>query len=738
MQGLETITESGRQPRVRIKDHLSAYTMYRKLRDADNVRSQDRARIMSMFDGQPPYNNSTLKALGQSYRSNLNFGEAYSDLEKALSAYVDLVNGVDRLANIRLNVGADPANLEIGEILSEEFHRAFIGWDRFHYLYNLLAHNFVAYGLGAIFFENENSWKYNVCGLGDFLVPDQTPTNEDMVEFVAVKRSYLAHELFDFIEDPKAAKEAGWDVKEVKEAIKRASANAGQVGREHDDWEQLQKEIKTNELHYSYVRSPTIPVVHYYCRENDGSYSHFIGLRDGTGEFLFRRNKRFKKATEAFIFFPFSVGNGLLHSVRGLGHKIFPSVAVSNRFRNTMIDGALLNSTLLLQPATPADADNFVLSQQGPVTILPPNVSIVNGRMTNIGDASLPILSDLSRQRANVSGAYQLEGTSDGLSKPRTAEEIRASVANQSVLTTSSMNLFYTPWQKFLKEVFRRMIDKNYSEYESGYENVKEFHNRLKMRKIDAKTLKPELLDVEPVRAVGYGSPAQRLQAFNEFLQISGGFDEVGRQNLLRDRVAARVGDSNVDRYVPPPNAQKLRPTLDAKMAALENAAMSGGKAIPVSPDDLHGEHCRVHFTDVAQNLQMLEQNQQVDERQMLQYFSALMPHCSGHLQFLSKDRSKESEVKQYLKILNLMREFVENTGRRMQAEQEKMQASGNEGQASLDQQRIQFEAMKAQNSIEIARAKAQADNEIRIAKAQQEMAIADAKNAQKVMSDNL
>jgi hypothetical protein len=173
-------------------------------------------------------------------------------------------------------------------------------------------------------------------------------------------------------------------------------------------------------------------------------------------------------------------------------------------------------------------------------------------------------------------------------------------------------------------------------------------------------------------------------------------------------------------------------------MATLENAAMSNGKAIPVSPDDLHGEHCRVHFTDVAQNLQMLEQNQQVDERQMFQYFSALMPHCSGHLQFLSKDRSKESEVKQYLKILNLMREFVENTGRRMQAEQEKMQASGNEGQASLDQQRIQFEAMKAQNSIEIARAKAQADNEIRIAKAQQEMAIADAKNAQKVMSDNL
>lgn len=732
MQGLETITETGRQPRVRIKDHQSAYTMYRKLRDADNIRSQDRSRIMSMFDGAPPYNPSTLKALGQSYRSNLNFGEAYADLEKSLSAYVDLVNGVDRLANIRLNVGSDPANLEIGEILSEEFHRTLIGWDRFHYFYNLLAHHFVAYGLGAVFFENETSWKYNVCGLGDFLVPDQTPMNEDMVEFIVVKRNYLAHELFDYIEDPKAAKAAGWNVNEVKEAIKRASAHAGQIGREHDDWEQLQKEIKTNELHYSYVRSPSIPVNHYYCRESDGSYSHFIGTRDGAGEFLFRKDRRFSRATEAFIFFPFSVGNGLLHSVRGLGHKIFPSIAVSNRFRNTMVDGALLSSTILLQPATPADADNFVLSQQGPVTILPPNVSVVPARMTNIGDAALPILGDLGRQRSNVAGSYQIEATGDGLSKPRTAEEIRATVANQSVLTTSAMNLFYTPWQKFLKEVFRRMINKSYGEYQSGYEQVKQFHSRLKMRKIDVKSLKPELLDVEPVRAVGYGSPAQRLQAFNEFLQISGGFDEVGRQNLLRDRVAARVGYSNVDRYVPPPNAQKLRPTLDAKMATLENAAMSGGKSLPVSPDDLHGEHCRVHFMDVAQNLQMLEQDQQVDEMQMLRYFSAQLPHCAAHLQFLSKDQSKEQELGQYLKILNLMREFVENTGRKLQAAQQ--QAAS--GQPSPEQQKIQFEAMKAQNAMAIARAKAQTESEIRMAKAQQEMAINDAKNAQKISSE--
>lgn len=738
MQGLETITDKGRSPRVRIKDHLSAYTMYRRLRDADNTRGQDRARIMSMFDGAPPYNQSTLKALGQSYRSNLNFGEAYADLEKALSAYIDLVNGVDRLANIRINVGSDPSNLEIGEILSEEFHRAIVGWDRFHYLYNLLAHHFVAYGLGAIFFENETSWKYNVCGLGDFLVPDQTPMNEDMVEFVVVKRNYLAHELFDFIEDPKAAKAAGWDVAEVKDAIKRAVASAGQMGREHDDWEQLQKEIKTNELHYSYVRSPSIPVNHYYCRENDGTYSHFIGTRDGSGEFLFRRDKRFKKATEAFIFFPFSVGNGLLHSVRGLGHKIFPSIAVSNRFRNTMVDGALLSSTIMLQPATPADADNFVLSQQGPVTILPPNVQVVNGRLTNVGDAALPILGDLGRQRANVSGSYQIEASGDGFTKPRTAEEIRATVANQSVLNTSAMNLFYTPWQKFLKEVFRRMIDKNYSEFESGYDIVKSFHTRLKMRKIETKALKPELLDVEPVRAVGYGSPAQRLQAFNEFLQLAGGFDEVGRQNLMRDRVAARVGYSNVDRYVPPPNSQKLRPTLDAKMATLENSAMSNGKPIPVSPDDLHGEHCRVHFSDVAQNLQLLEQNQPVDEMQILRYFSALLPHCTGHLQFLSKDQSKENEVKQYLKILNLMREFVENTGRKVQAEQQKAAAEGQQGQGATDQQKIQLEAMKAQNAMAIARAKAQTDSEIRMAKAQQELAIQDAKNAQKVMQEGV
>ena len=84
---LETISESGKAPRTRIKDAQSAHAIFTAIRNADDASAIDRRKIQSMLDGEPPFSNSQLKALGQGYRANLNFGEAAGAMEVALSAY---------------------------------------------------------------------------------------------------------------------------------------------------------------------------------------------------------------------------------------------------------------------------------------------------------------------------------------------------------------------------------------------------------------------------------------------------------------------------------------------------------------------------------------------------------------------------------------------------------------------------------------------------------------------------
>ena len=118
-QNLETISASGTPPKSRLKNAQAAFSIYQNLLDADLDSASQRVRVQAMLDGEPPYNPTTLRNLGQSYRSNLNFLEASADLEYALSAYSDLVNGVPMLAQVKTKFGDATQRGNYNQIISE-------------------------------------------------------------------------------------------------------------------------------------------------------------------------------------------------------------------------------------------------------------------------------------------------------------------------------------------------------------------------------------------------------------------------------------------------------------------------------------------------------------------------------------------------------------------------------------------------------------------------------------------
>jgi hypothetical protein len=730
---LETISDSGKAPRTRIKDAKSAHAIYISIRNADDASSIDRQKIQSMLDGEPPYSPQQLKSLGQGYRANLNFGESAAALETALSAYSDLVNSVDRLASVKTSEGDPAQRVEWENIIAEEFHRTITDWDEFFYKQQMLAHQFVSQGVGVAYFEDNRSWKWSVCGLKDFKVPRGTPACDTKVEVATIERHYLVGELYQFIENPKIATELGWNVEETRRAILLSTDNG--TSSNSRDWERLQEELKNNDLMYSHARSKVVRCIHYFVKEFDGTISHYIATRAGdSDDFLFKKPSRFEHANEAFVLFSYGIGtNGLLHSVRGLGYKLFPFIQLSNRMRNAIVDGAMLSSALMIQPATGEDVSNLSLMYNGPLSILPPGINVVDKSMPNLAGNVLPIVRDLEVVRQNNTGTYNPKQVMpDG--DARTATEVQAQLAQQSLLSAQAMNLYYIPFQKLLAEQFRRLATVKYRSDEPGGEEAIEFRKRIEARGVPWKAVE-KVYRVQAVRAIGAGSPGARMLAFNEFMAIMPRFDEVGQRNLIRDRVAARVGYDQVDRYIPKGEVERI--PIDAKIAELENDAMQGGRGVSVNPGENHAVHAKVHLEDANRFLQALQQNQ-VDPKVAMSYLQVQYPHSTAHVEQLASDPSRREEVGIAKQILNQMREAVENIGKQLAAQAKR------EAQARASQQggqvdpKTQLAIQKAQVDSQIKLQQSQLDQRLKAADVQQKMAIRDAEAAQKIRQKSL
>ena len=731
---LESLSESGKAPRTRIKDAKSAHAIYMSMRQSDDASAIDRQKIQAMLDGEPPYSSSQLKSLGQGYRANLNFGEAAAALETSLAAYSDLVNSVDRLISVKTSEGDPAQRIEWESIIAEEFHRTITDWDEFFYKQQLLAHQFVSQGVGVAYFEDNRNWQWNVCGLRDFKAPRGTPACDTKIEIATIERNFLVGELYSFIENAKVAAELGWNVEETRKAILLSTENGNATTR---DWERFQEEVKNNDLMYSHSRSKVVRCVHYFVKEFDGTLSHYIGTRAGdTDDFLFKCPSRFEHTNEAFVLFNFGIGtNGLLHSIRGLGYKLFPFVQLSNRMRNAVVDGAMLSSALMIQPATGEDVSNLSLVYNGPLSILPPGINVIDKVMPNLAANVLPIVRDLETVRANNTGTYsQRQLMPDG--DARTATEVNAQLSQQSILSTQAMNSYYVPFQKLLSEQFRRLATVKYRKDEPAGEASIDFRKRIEARGVPWEAVE-KVYRVQAVRAIGAGSPGARMLAFNEFMQIMPRFDEVGQRNLIRDRVAARVGYDQVDRYIPKGEVERI--PIDAKIAELENGTMQSGRGVSVNPGENHAVHAKVHIEDAARFLQALQQNK-VEPKVAFAYLQLQYPHSSAHIQQLASDPTREQEIGMYKQALNQMREAVENIGKQLAAQQQKAAQAQQQAQQQQGQSdpKTMIAVQRAQVDSQIKVSQAKLDQQLKMADVQQKLAIRDAEAAQKIRANSL
>lgn len=715
---------SGKMPAgSRLGSYEDAISIYLTLKQADEDSQIARAKLNAMFDGAPPYDPARLKASGQGSKTNLNFGEAQRLLDTALSAYVDLEASLEQLVQVegsRENYETterQQLEQQAGDLLTRVIRSA----PNYYSDYIRTCTEFIKHGICPVLFDNPDTPDTSVSSMADVLIPRQSQACEERVDVVVVRRRYQLHQLRAFVTRDSAASN-GWNVKETNRVIAKTITTQGkdtENTRFPSESEYTQDLIKNNDL-FEGIENPVVPVLHFLVREANGKVSHFICAEKDGKDFMYQKLERFERPEQAFLFYTLGVGtNGTYHAVRGLGQRIFAHVQTSNRLRCQQIDGAMLSSSVMIQPESQRALDELQFTYYGHYSVLSPGVNIVEKAIPNLSQAVQPALEDITRQLMLNADPASIYGA--GQSSPyRNELQVAADMDIATRISGSSLNLFYNTRNRYLRELVRRIC-----KGPASHPMVKELYRLAKLEGMPAEFLKTlEFSKTKAVRSIGNGSRSDRMVALRELQAISGQFDDTGRRNLTHDIVATRVGHDLANRYAPP--AEGPRQTVATKIAMMENADISQGTPVPVLSEELHGEHLTQHIPAAQELITAIDEGQ-LELTQALPQLQSMHDHVASHVEFALNDEGLVAIANEAKQLVQFLEEKLNNAIKAAQ----KLQADGaGEQQQQAGPTDADLKMQQAEVDMQIKQRKAEHEMELKERKFQQEQSIQDAKAA--------
>ena len=738
---LDSISEGGKPPASRLKDAGEVSSLVRLLISADGSRSSIRAKVQGLVDGNAPYKGSELRRTGQSFRTNINFRESEGFLSLALGAFYDVFSETPTYASVRLNYGDANESESYSRVVTEEFDRLQKLDDDFDYMIQLSQHEMVMFGIGPVLFEDATNWRCKAIKASDMLVPESTKSNMSDWTVAVVRASYNVHELYAFIRNEEAAAAMGWNLSAAKKSIIEAAPNSDNVsGR---SWEHYQEQLRSNDLSYS-AKCDSVQAAHVFYREfpddnnPSGAVSHCIIDERGDGkEFLFRKVARYGSWQEALHCLYYDKGTGNHHSVKGLGVKMFSAMELKNRLRCATVDAAFARAQIMFQPTTPDSLNRTSVIQQGPYAILPPGMNVVQTSSAGVLDAPMSVEKELEGLLQSNLSQYRQRLEKPG-GNPRTATEIQALIAQQSVLGKTQLNRYYTQLDALFSERYRRATNRKLTEDMPGGREALEFQKRCKKRGVPAAALKA--VDwVKATRTAGQGSAYQRQLVMQDMMSLVTMLPEGGRDAVIRDYVASKVGTQMVDRYVPKPEEDKgLQEQVQE--ASVENPLFKLGATVPVADGDNHVVHAATHLQFGSEAAGAVADGG--DPVEIAATLRALLPHIEAHLAEVRADETRKDLVKMLEGQLDELIEVFTKLSKELQRQQQQAMQQQAENQAAMQEQQAIMDGVDPKDQINMLRtqrdesrkdAKAQAEIQRKSEQHQQDMAIADAKAAEEL-----
>jgi hypothetical protein len=730
LEALAPPTGPDAQLDTRIGDAVAASALVTAMETEDLPRAKTRTTLRGMLDGNPPYNPQELLRLGQSYRSNVNFRESEGHVNARKTSYSELVLEVPEL----VTVIPDPLKAEgiptaYGQVVAEEFDRTLRAWDGFLFHTMQKQSEMVIFGVGITCFPDEYDWRFKAVQVGDFLVPPKAPANVDGLELAVIRHKYRVSDLYGYVRTPEKAQyaqDAGWNVTAIKNAITHAYDTRSSLRDTPTPWESIQQKLKNNDLVEGYTSVNPVPAHVMLWREFDGTVSMGILYnRKDKPEFLYRARGRFKSFSEVLNMFVSEIGDGTYHSIRGLMAKIFPTCEVTDRFSNTLVDGAMLASTVLLStPNTGRSAVPKVV-RVGPLTVLPENFQAVQGGFKPDLQGVMGVKQVLTGTLNNNVGLFRpdTDQLGDTRGPERTARDVSAQAIREARLEKADINFYYQQWDRLYREILRRLLAPNYPREAEGYAEAMDFRKRCKARGVPASFLRIDSLQIKATRAVGLGSPVMRDFNSRELLALAPYLGPEGKKAAIYNRAVVLAGASNAARFMPPDREEALGE--EVSLAKAENNLLELGKGALAAPEEDHVTHAAMHsglVSSITQGAAQLLGSGQTTAIALYTTLDLALQHLGQHLEAMNGNPAMLPELERGLSVFKAGQKTLRQLVLAVKDEERAAQQQQEQQAAAIEQLRQQAD------KTQVEMAKVQVDGQIKAIKEDNRANIAEQK----------
>jgi hypothetical protein len=706
---LDTIETDGADqvtiPETRVRDCFSARQICIKMLDNDRLRARERAKVQGMLDGNAPYDPVKLRAMGQGWRTNLNFMEGYSNVQAVKTPYFALIASVPHYAEIRTKEGGPNRQL-FGEIITDQFSKMIRRWTDFSYQMQKAQQELVKFGIGPVLHSDKYDWRFEALRHRDLLVPEHSAATLMKWPYFAIRTEMQAMDMWAKVrpEVEEYSEKIGWDLEMTRKAVMLASKDlfSGRLTWDGRNWEQWQEAFKNNDIYMSLVASESMMVYHLFVREYSEKISHYILAENAMiPDFLFKRVDRYDSIPEVLTIFRNDVGNGDYHSIRGLGRLQYQHIECTNRLKNHLFDMGVAGTAINLKAQTSKARDELQLMQMGPVNILPPDVDLVQNRVVGFLSDAINLDRELSSHLSANLGTVRRPGVGyPGQTRP-TGVQVQQDVINTTQITEGQMILHFMDLDLLYEQVYRRASDPNTPD-----EEAQKFQKACEDKGVPMIALR-NYEWVRATRTAGYGSPQMRQVRSQQMMPYIGMLPESGRYNWIRDEVIAIAGPDNVDRYFP----EQAFPTHDQWEANMENGVMHAGQHVMIADGQKHAVHADVHITSLEQMITMANKLYQTVPPatgvglliKVQQYTQICVPHTQAHLQLLADDKMHQNAFQ----ALRARLGTLDNSIKQIDAivEQGQEQQTALQGAQQTAQTKDQIKLNQAQSEIAIERA---------------------------------
>lgn len=697
-------------PAKRIANASSAQSTVATLVQASLQRNLRNAAIQGMFDGNPPKNAAKLRAAGRASEANFNTLEAASLLATACVPYYDLFSGDRRYVDIRTRLGSPEQKTRWSGAMSEAYDRLLQSWDCFDEQMQTIITDFVAFGRGYAVFDDTKSWRFHKIAHNRVLVPDGSPIDLDRNELIVVLHDWQVSELYRKIKNEDTAREAGWHIEETRLAI------AGAVPADPttpNDALAVQQAMRDNDLYVS-ARSSTVQTSTLYVREFDGKWSEYMVRRNqlpsnATNEqasprFMFKAHDKYENIREIINPFFYNVKDGAWNGASGLGRDIYVLMQLKDRIACTQADAVMLRNSIVLQPQTALDKSRMNLMQVGAVTWIPEGAQVQQS--TILGDiaSTIEVSRELTMQVERNTGVYR-PVMEKGSGNPQTLGEFQMKFAQATVLSVASVNRFYSYMDRLYQQQCKRVFAKSRPRKDEGAwaESVHRFFDEIEAAGVPKEAYDEENLEsVRAWRVIGNGSSSMRQQTLQQFMSLYTLLPANGQQALLQDVISVSGSPSQLDRYMPEADMQKL-PTDQQEIALLENGVMKIGAPVTWTPSQNNIIHAQTHLMAASQAAASLEQG--ADPADVLAYLDIIGQHTAIHIQRESQVPSSKPAVAELAEQWTAMAQTADKLRGMLEKQAGQKQQLQQRQQDILTDQ--QLDVMEIQGKNEISRFKA-------------------------------